>query len=237
MGYTVPPDPYLSEQRIRVTLSCDPLVGRGVMTGPGYQNWVAVAGRGHLRASHADREQTIDALKAAFVQGRLTKDELDARVGQTLASRTYAELAMVIAGLPAEPARPHPPRKPVRRPTSNAVRWVASGWVTPAVLAAAYVLASLRGGGGYEVVALVIASVYFIFWLSAGADLLWQWHCMSLPGVGMCVRCAHTAASHHAPTSCAVRLGSLKSRRCSCSGYVPPGRSPRTAERRVLSTR
>jgi hypothetical protein len=30
-------------------------------------------------------------LKAAFVQGRLTKDELDARVGQAFASRTYAQ--------------------------------------------------------------------------------------------------------------------------------------------------
>ena len=207
------------------------------MTEPGYEQPLAVAGRGHLRASHADREQMIDALKGAFVQGRLTKDEFDARVGQTFASRTYAELATVIAGLPAEPARPHPPRKPAGRPASNAVRWVASGWVTPACLAAAYALASLRGGGGYEVVALVIAFVYFIFWLSAGADMLWQWHCMSLPGAGMCVRCAHTAASHHSPASCAVRLGSLKSRRCSCSGYVPPGRSPRTADRRVLSIR
>jgi Domain of unknown function (DUF1707) len=207
------------------------------MTEPGYEQPVAVAGRGHLRASHADREQMIDALKGAFVQGRLTKDEFDVRVGQTFASRTYAELAMVIAGLPAEPARPHPPRKPATRPASNAVRWVASGWVTPAGLAAAYVLASLRDGAGYEVVALVIAAVYFVFWLSAGADMLWQWHCMSLPGTGMCVRCAHTAASHHSPASCAVRLGSLKSRRCSCSGYVPPGRSPRTAGRRVLSTR
>jgi hypothetical protein len=33
------------------------------------------AGRGHMRASHADREQVIGILKAAFVQGRLTKDE------------------------------------------------------------------------------------------------------------------------------------------------------------------
>jgi hypothetical protein len=29
----------------------------------------AAAGRGDLRASHADREQVIGALKAAFVQG------------------------------------------------------------------------------------------------------------------------------------------------------------------------
>src|SRR5690349_1617473 len=63
--------------------------GGAMIAGPGGQ--VAAAGRGHLRASHADREQTIDSLKAAFVQGRLTKDEFDARVGQTLISRTYAD--------------------------------------------------------------------------------------------------------------------------------------------------
>jgi len=41
-------------------------------TGPGDD---IAAGRGRLRASDADREQVIDVLKAAFVQGRLTKDE------------------------------------------------------------------------------------------------------------------------------------------------------------------
>jgi len=58
-------------------------------------------GRGRLRASHADRDQVIDTLKDAFVQGRLTKDELDSRVGQALASRTHADLAALTADLPA----------------------------------------------------------------------------------------------------------------------------------------
>ena len=58
------------------------------------------AGRGHLRASHADRERVVGTLKAAFVQGMLTKDELDLRVGQTLGSRTYADLAALTAVLP-----------------------------------------------------------------------------------------------------------------------------------------
>ncbi len=60
-------------------------------------------GRGRLRASHADREQVVDVLKAAFVQDRLTKDEFDDRVGQALASRTYADLAALTADLPAQP--------------------------------------------------------------------------------------------------------------------------------------
>jgi hypothetical protein len=50
----------------------------------------AAASRGHLRASHGDREQVIAVLKDAFVQGRLTKDELDARVGRAFAARTGA---------------------------------------------------------------------------------------------------------------------------------------------------
>jgi hypothetical protein len=185
------------------------------MATPGHEKTVAVAGRGHLRASHADREQMIDTLKAAFVQGRLTKEEFDARVGRALASRTYAELAMVTVGLPAAPAGAQLPRKPPPRRPRNAVAPLP----------------------GYEVVALLIACVYFICWLSAGAEMLWQWHNMSVPGSAMCVRCAHTAASHHAPASCAVRLGSLKSGRCPCSGYVPPGVSPKTADLRLLSAR
>ena len=70
-----------------------------------------------LRASRADRERVIDLLKAAFVQGRLDRDEFDARIGQALASRTYGELAAVTAGIAAEPAAalPHRPLARARR--------------------------------------------------------------------------------------------------------------------------
>ena len=60
----------------------------------------ATAGRGRLRASHSDREHVVDVLKAAFVQGRLTKDELDERVGRALVPLTYAELAALTGDLP-----------------------------------------------------------------------------------------------------------------------------------------
>jgi hypothetical protein len=71
-----------------------------MMTGPEDEKAAVASGRGHLRASHADREQVIATLKAAFIQGRLTKHELDLRVGQTLGSRTYAELAALTATCP-----------------------------------------------------------------------------------------------------------------------------------------
>lgn len=56
---------------------------------------------GHMRASDAHRERVIDVLKAAYVYGLVTKDEFDARVTQTLASRTYADLAAVTADIPS----------------------------------------------------------------------------------------------------------------------------------------
>jgi hypothetical protein len=55
-----------------------------------------------MRAAHADREQAITVLKAAYAQGRLTKDELEARAGQAFASRTYAELAALTADIPVD---------------------------------------------------------------------------------------------------------------------------------------
>jgi Domain of unknown function (DUF1707) len=69
---------------------------------PGNQIPADAAADGRRGASHADREQVIEVLKAAFVQGRLTKDELGTRVGQAFTSQTYAELTKVIADLPAE---------------------------------------------------------------------------------------------------------------------------------------
>jgi hypothetical protein len=112
------------------------------MPWPGGEMAAGTAGPGNLRASHADREQVIDVLKAAFVQGRLAKDEFDARVGQTFASRTYADLAAVTADLPAWLFRAQPPRKPARAKAQPP----ASTDIKPAVVAAIAGLTVLTAG-------------------------------------------------------------------------------------------
>ena len=83
------------------------------MTGPQDQ----AAGADRLRAGHADREQVIEALKAAFVHGRLTKAELDTRAGQALTARTYADLAPLTADIPPAPVDPPTPA-PARAPAT-----------------------------------------------------------------------------------------------------------------------
>jgi len=80
-----------------------------VTTGPADER---AAPRGGPRASDADREQAISALKIAFVHGRLAKDEFDARVGQALASRTHAELAVITADIPVDPVGVRPSARP-----------------------------------------------------------------------------------------------------------------------------
>ena len=87
----------------------------------------AAAGGDRLRAGHADREQVIEALKNAFVHGRLTKDELDTRAGQALAARTYADLAALTSDITGESAAARPARPPAparRRPLVRAAAGV-----------------------------------------------------------------------------------------------------------------
>jgi DUF1707 SHOCT-like domain/Domain of unknown function (DUF4190) len=56
-----------------------------------------------MRASSADRERTVDVLKAGFAEGRLTQDEYNDRMGRAYSARTYGELTVLTGDLPAGP--------------------------------------------------------------------------------------------------------------------------------------
>ena len=69
----------------------------------------------HLRASDAEREQVVDALRDHAAQGRLSTDELEERTGAAYAATTRGELVALRRDLPDEalPApRPPAPRPP-----------------------------------------------------------------------------------------------------------------------------
>jgi len=129
----------------------------------------------------------IDVLKDAFAQGRLTRDELDVRVGRTLASRTYADLTALTADLPAGQA---PARGPARAPATRgpARAPAARGPARPAVSIAARLGACLAIGpavlvGAYftsdDLLAkwlFVFVIVYYLALMVAGVVLLDSWH-------------------------------------------------------------
>jgi len=136
-----------------------------VVTGPGDEMDAAAAGRGRMRASHADREHAIEVLKAAFVQDRLTKDELDLRVGRALAARTCADLAALTADIPVGP--PAPARR--RR---RAVAPVAAGiclLIAAVGIAAMWVASSADpGGGDPSWTGLIVALTACAVWAAIG---------------------------------------------------------------------
>jgi Domain of unknown function (DUF1707) len=126
-----------------------------VTAGPGERGAAGAMGHGRLRASDADREQVIETLKAAFVQGWLTRDQLGVRAGQALMSRTYADLAAATDGIPARlPGVVGPPALPVggaREPVGKKVAAWAACVLIPVVLGAAF----LTYYGGFIVLFLL----------------------------------------------------------------------------------
>ena len=136
------------------------------MAGPGDVTAAADGrDRGDLRASHADRELVIGTLKAAFVQGRLTEDELGVRAGQVYRSLTYAELAKVTAevtaDIPAELTRARPARDPWR---ATKIAWrIEYAVLLPGIVSVILIPGGPRTSAATAVV--LTAVVYLLFWI------------------------------------------------------------------------
>jgi hypothetical protein len=133
-----------------------------VATGPGDQIAAAPDDYGRMRASRADREQAIDTLKAAFVQGRLSKDELGERVARALVPLTYAELAALTDDLPAGPTPVAPPPQ----------RSLARAGVYVTIVAGLFLIAAISNGNGNPLTVLAAMLFFSPVWLAALAGLL-----------------------------------------------------------------
>jgi hypothetical protein len=59
-----------------------------------------------MLASDADRDRVVQALREAYVQGRLNHDELDQRLDLALRSRTTDDLQSLLDDLRPRPAAP-----------------------------------------------------------------------------------------------------------------------------------
>ena len=124
-----------------------------------------------LWASHIDRDQVISALKAAFVQGRLTKAEFDTRVGHALASRTHAELSAITADIPVGPMTGQPARSALG--VRSGVCVTASAAVLAAVL---WVAAWSAGSAAAAAAALALSGVVIFTLFVTGYQVHESWH-------------------------------------------------------------
>jgi hypothetical protein len=134
---------------------------------------------GQLRTSHADRDQAIDVLKAAFVQGRLSKDEFDLRVSRVLSSRTYADLGPLTADIPGWVTSAQPAVEPAREPgralsVKTAARVGAVGAI-PSMSSAAVVMVQSSGVPAVAGVLLVGLTGVLVTVLLAALLVLLSW--------------------------------------------------------------
>ncbi len=137
---------------------------------------------GQVRASDADRELVVDALRQATGDGRLTLEELDQRLEATHAAKTYAELEKLTEDLPVgqlpDPISGRlPAQRPAGKPTSRfgiAVmsgfgrggRWVVPRWFTGLVFMG-YGAINMRDASFTEPITRVTA-----FALMGGIDVI-----------------------------------------------------------------
>jgi hypothetical protein len=124
-----------------------------------------------MRTSRADREQAIDTLKVAFVQGRLTRDELDERLGRALAPLTHAELAALTGDLPdglATARRPRGADQDMTRPEGNR----AEARVLATLVAGVMLVALIGNGIGSPLHVLAIVLLLSPVWMLALGGLL-----------------------------------------------------------------
>jgi hypothetical protein len=132
-----------------------------------------------MRASTVDRDRAIDVLKAAYGEGRLTKDEFDIRCARVMAARHYGDLAPILADLPGGGFSPYPQGYyPAMRPPLNGlavgslVTSIVGLLFPPATVAGVIMGHAARGqvrrtgqrGDGVAIGGLVVGYIGLAFW-------------------------------------------------------------------------
>jgi hypothetical protein len=82
-----------------------------------------------MRAADTDRDRAVGFLTTAYTEGRLGKEEYDARLESALSARTYADLDLVVTDLPGARATTTmvTPASPVTKTNSLAIASLACG--------------------------------------------------------------------------------------------------------------
>ena len=115
-------------------------------------------GRVAQRAGDAERTATCEALAEHFVSGRLSRDELENRLGWAMRAVTEDELRQLIADLPRTPTLTPVPT-PTQPPVGGGQTWPAS-----VVLAVLCLIISVFVAGG---MLLVLGAVNPLLFLGA----------------------------------------------------------------------
>lgn len=95
-----------------------------------------MSGDDPVLASDAERQATVDRIKAAHLEGRITDAELDDRIGGALRARTRGELSALLGDLPQQPARTVVPVPPPNAPAVAEQHSLRKAWAAWAAASA-----------------------------------------------------------------------------------------------------
>jgi hypothetical protein len=98
--------------------------------------------------TEAARQRVVDAIERHYLEGRLTVDELDERLGLALMARSQADLARAHAGLSLVQDAPAPRSAGRRRPRRNGRSVRAEVSLYLAVMATLVLVWALSGPSG-----------------------------------------------------------------------------------------
>ena len=129
-------------------------------------------GGSNLPVSHVGREQVLDALKVAFVHGRLAKDEFDLRVGQVLAA--YAELDSATADIPTGLTTAQPPETIRKSHNKKLIQRGTAAGAGASVALTATIAVAARGNPVISLVVVGLAGIVVAV-LLAGLLRLVSW--------------------------------------------------------------
>jgi Domain of unknown function (DUF1707) len=125
--------------------------------------------RAALRPSDAERERAIAALKIQYAEGRLSTEELEARITDVYSSGTRGQLALYLRDLPLRGARTLITRR-VRRVQRAVLRMHILTFV--GVNASIVAVWALTGQGSFWPALLLIPSAVLLGWHIAASRTL-----------------------------------------------------------------
>ena len=123
--------------------------------------------RASLRASDADRERFVEALRQHHAEGRLTVEELTERTERAYAARTFGDLDTLAADLPPlQPPAPQPAQPPAWDPVAAGV---PPRMRPPGPRRAAAKANLLRSIMWYT----LLSAFLVVIWATSGSDVFW----------------------------------------------------------------
>ena len=192
-----------------------------------------------MRAADTDRDQVADLLRTAAAEGRITFDELDQRVSQAYAAKTFADLQAITRDLPgpgitppAPAARPAaPPATTAAAPGPAASVAIMCGarragpWVVPAAYHAVAIMGSVDLDLRQATFAAAEVTIRAFCLLGGITIIVPEQVAVDVAGLGLMGGFDQSASTPGAPGAPTIRVVG-----CACMGGVTVRRRPARGE-------